>query len=279
MVCAVSTFGVMDTLAKLLGQHYSAPVVVWVRYLFQMIAMIVVLGPQLRLGLLRTTNLRFQIIRGIVLVTSSLCFFSALKVMPLAEASALTYLSPLLVAALAGPVLHERVAPITWVALIGGMVGVVLIVRPGSSVFSWGAMLPIFTACLMAVYHIMTRKLAGRDRALTTLFYPSLVGALITPIMFPISATQWVTPTDLSHIAMFAALGIGGAIGHLLLIKAMDHAPATTLAPFVYSQIVIVIVLGYLVFGQLPDAWATAGIAVIVGSGLAVAIGYRFTRD
>jgi drug/metabolite transporter (DMT)-like permease len=276
MVGAVSTFGVMDAIAKVLGQHYPVPMVVWARYLFQMLFMIMVLTPRLGRDLVRTQNLRFQLIRGVVLVASSLCFFSALTAMPLAEASALTYLSPLLVAALAGPVLHERTAPITWIALVGGLVGVLLIIRPGAGVFTWAAALPIFTACLMAVYHIMTRKLAGRDRALTTLFYPSVVGSVLTPILFPM---QWTLPANAWHLALFAAIGLGGAIGHLMLIKAMDHAPATTLAPFVYSQVVPVIVLGYLVFGQYPDAWAALGIAVIVGSGLAVALVYRFARD
>lgn len=285
MVCAVSTFGCMDTLAKLLAQHYPVPMIVWARYTLHIIAMIVFFtlpfsGREASisarfLGLVRTRHLRFQLVRGAVLVASSLVFFTALSVMPLAEASALTYLSPLLVAVLAGPVLHERVAPITWVALVGGFIGVALIVRPGAGVFSWAAMLPLAVALLMAIYQIMTRKLAGVDRAITTLFYPGLVGTVLVPVLFPIT---WAFPPNWVHVAMLVGLGIGGAAGHLMLIKAMGHAPATTLAPFVYAQIVSVIVLGLLVFGQFPDGLSLVGITVIVASGLAVAAGHRWAR-
>jgi len=192
--------------------------------------------------------------------------------MPLAEAAAIAFMAPLFIAVLSGPVLHERVEPRTWIALAFGFFGVVLIVRPGGGLFTWVSLLPLASAFMMAVYQLMTRRLAGRDASITTLFYPALVGSAAVPLMFPVSMAL---PANALHLAMFCALGILGGIGHFLLIRAHFHAPPSLLGPFMYGQLVTAVVLGWLVFGQLPDGAAVLGMLVIAASGLALAFSHR----
>lgn len=269
---AVSTFACLDAIAKYLAAHYPVPAIVWARYVFQMVLMLAVLGPRLRMGLVRTTNLRLQVVRGIVLTASSLVFLTALSRMPMAEAASIAFMAPLMIAVLAGPLLHERVDGRTWLALGAGFAGMLLIIRPGGGLFTWVALLPLCSALLMAVYQLMTRRLAGRDAALTTLFYPALVGSVVVPLVFPLSLT-W--PGEWLHAAMFVALGVLGGIGHLFLIRAHDHAPASTLGPFMYAQLLSVLVLGWLVFGELPGALSLLGMLAIIASGLLLVLSHR----
>ena len=163
--------------------------------------------------------------------------------------------------------LGERVSARTWLALAGGFSGVLLIIRPGGGAFTWWALLPLACAFMFAGYQIMTRKLAGHDDPITTLFFPGLIACFVVPPFFP-GAFQ--IPTAPLHAAMLGAIGVLGAVGHFMLIRAHAHAPATLLAPFGYTQLLVVLSLGWLVFDQLPDAIALTGIALIAGSGLAL---------
>jgi drug/metabolite transporter (DMT)-like permease len=272
MVLAVSTFTCLDTTSKYLAQHYPVPAIVWARYLVHMLLMLAVLGPRMGMRLVQTTNLRLQIIRGVILTASSLVFLSALKLMPLAEAASIAFMTPIIIAVLAGRVLRERVEARTWVALAGGFVGVLLIVRPGGGLFTWAALLPLASALMMAFYQMLTSKLAGRDSALTTLFYPALIGSALVPLVFP---HQLALPTQAWHAALFVLVGVLGGVGHFFLIQAHHYAPASMLSPFMYAQLLTALVLGWLVFGQLPDGVALAGMATICASGLLLILGHR----
>jgi drug/metabolite transporter (DMT)-like permease len=223
-------------------------------------------------GLLRTTNLRLQVVRGVVLAASSLLFLSALRLMPLAEAAAIAFMTPIIIAVLAGPVLAERVERRTWIALAGGFIGVLLIVRPGGGLFAPAALLPLASAFMMALYQMMTSKLAGRDAALTTLFYPALIGTVLVPLIFP---GELMLPKQALHGALFVLIGVLGGLGHFLLIRAHDYAPSSVLSPFMYAQLLTALFLGWLVFRQLPDAIAFAGMAAIAASGLLLILGHR----
>jgi drug/metabolite transporter (DMT)-like permease len=269
IVAAVSTFAVMDTTAKYLSRTYPVPAVVWARYFVQAIFMLIVLGPRLKLDLLRTHRPRLQILRGITLALATALFFSALSLMPIAEASAITFVSPLLLTALSVLLLRERVPPVAWVAVAAGFVGVLIIIRPGGAVFSFAAVLPLMTACCFAGYQIMTRQLAGVDSSFTTLFYAALVGTVLTSLVVPFF---WHPPETVLHGLLFLMLGVLGAVGHFVLIRAFHHAPASVLAPFVYSQLVAVLLLGYAVFGEFPDQWSLVGMAIIVASGVFIAL-------
>jgi len=186
------------------------------------------------------------------------------------------FLAPIIVALAAGPLLGERVSARAWLALAGGFSGVLLIVRPGGDAFTWWALLPLACAFLFAGYQILTRKLAGRDDPITTLFFPGLIACFVVPPIFP---GAFVLPTVPLHAATLAVVGILGAIGHFLLIRAHALAPATLLSPFGYAQLVVVLGLGWLIFGQLPDGFALAGIALITASGLGLIIaGGRLSR-
>ena len=272
MIAAVSTFTCLDTTSKYLAQHYPVPAIVWARYVVHMVLMALVLGPRMRFALLRTTNLRLQIIRGIVLAASSLVFLSALSLMPLAEAAAIAFMTPIIIAALAGPVLGEKVERRTWLALAGGFVGVLLIVRPGGGLFTAAALLPLASAFMMALYQMMTSKLAGRDTPLTTLFYPAVIGSALVPLAFP---HELMLPARPLHAGLFVLIGLLGGFGHFLLIRAHDYAPSSTLSPFMYAQLITALVLGWLVFRQLPDALSFVGMATIAASGLVLILGHR----
>jgi len=272
MVLAVSTFTCLDTTSKYLSQYYPVPGIVWARYLVQMVLMIVVLTPRMGTGLVRTGHLRLQTIRGIVLAASSLVFLSALSLMPLAEAASIAFMTPIIVAVLAVPVLGERVDARTWLALAGGFAGVLLIVRPGGGLFTPVALLPLASAFMMALYQMLTSKLAGRDAALTTLFYPALIGTVLVALVFP---SQLALPASGLHVALFVLIGVLGGLGHYFLIQAHHFAPTSMLSPFMYAQLLTAIVLGWLVFGQLPDAVACIGMAAIAASGLLLILRHR----
>ncbi len=265
MIAAVSVFAYTDAVAKLLTRDYSPLLIVWARYFFQMIVMIILLAPRRGMELIRSKRPRFQFWRGLVLTGSSLTFFSTLPFLPLAEVSAITFLAPLFVAVLAGPVLHERVPAASWVAIVGGLVGMLFIIRPGTDAFSWWTVLPICTALLMAAYQLMTRRIAGIDPPTTTLFYPAVVGTVVLLLVLPF---VWQWPHNFWHTLGFIMLGVFGGIGHFLLIRGYERAPASLLAPFVYAQLVGTLTLGWFVFGDFPDAWGLFGITIIVGSGL-----------
>ncbi len=262
---AVSVFAVMDTIAKVLSRDYSVVTVVWARYFYQMVAMVIFLAPSMKLDLVRTKRPGIQLARGALLTASSLFFFSAIATMQLAEASAITFIAPLLVALLAGPVLHERVPRASWLAIIAGLIGVQFIIRPGSDIFSWAALLPIITATCMAAYQLLTRRIANTERALTSLFYPAVVGAVVLTLLLPF-AGRW--PDNLWHSSLMVVLGLLGGVGHFLLIRAFQYAPASILAPFIYAQLVGALTFGYLVFGDFPDGWALFGMGIIVTSGV-----------
>ena len=272
MVLAVSTFTCLDTTSKYLAQHYPVPGIVFVRYIVQMLLMVVVLAPRMGMGLVRTSNPRLQVIRGVILTLSSLAFLTALAHMPLAEAASIAFMTPIIVAVLAGPLLKESVGGRTWIALAGGFTGVLLIIRPGTGFFTWAALLPLLSALFMAFYQMLTSRLAGRDAPLTTLFYPALIGTALVPVIFP---HELVMPASFAHAGFFLLIGILGGFGHFLLIKAHHYAPASMLSPFMYAQLITALFLGWLVFGQLPDALAVVGMATIAASGLLLILAHR----
>jgi drug/metabolite transporter (DMT)-like permease len=268
LVAAVSTFSVMDTTAKWLSQTYPVPAVVWSRYAAQVLVMLVLLGPRYGVRLVATQRPRLQILRGFVLVGSTMLFFTAISLMPIAEASAISFVSPFILIALSVAFLGERVRPSTWAAVAVSFVGVLFIIRPGSAVFSVVALLPLLTALFFAVYQLLTRKLAGVDSTLATLFISALVGAAVMTLVVPFF---WTPLVAWWHVLLFLAMGALATAGHFMLIRAFEIAPASTLAPFVYAQLVAVLALGYAVFGNFPDSWSLVGMAIIVLTGAFVA--------
>jgi drug/metabolite transporter (DMT)-like permease len=272
MLLATCCFGCLDTMSKYLVAYYPASSLVWIRYVLQTVVMAAIFVPRMGMRLVRTTYPGVQLVRGLMLVLSSVVFVMALNYMQIAEVASIVFLAPIIVALAAGPLLGERVSTRTWFALAGGFTGVLLIIRPGGNAFTWWALLPLACAFFFAGYQILTRKLAGHDDPITTLFYPGLIAVLVVPPVFP---GAFDIPTVPVHLAMITAIGILGAVGHFLLIRAHGHAPATLLAPFGYTQLLVVLTLGWLVFDQLPDGIALLGIALIASSGLFLVLASR----
>jgi drug/metabolite transporter (DMT)-like permease len=274
MLLAVSTFACLDSTSKYLSQYYPAPSIVWLRCVLQTLVMTAIFALRMGLGLVRTSSPGLQAVRALFLTASSLIFVVALSYLQIAVVTSITFTSPILVALAAGPLLGERASRTTWFALAGSFAGVLLIIRPGSASFTWHLLLPLLCAFGVGGYQILTRKLAGRgDHPITTLFLPGVLGCLLIPPVFP--GSFFVLPTEIPHVIGFIGVGIFGAVGHFLLIRAHEYAPATLLTPFNYVQILIVLVIGWIVFGQLPDGIALVGIALIASSGLGLILASR----
>ena len=271
MLTAVLCFSSIDTTGKYLSGFYPVPEVVWVRYSVHALLMIAFLAPRIGWGLIRTAQPGGQIVRAGLLLGSTLCNFSALAFLPLAEVKAISFVSPLLVTVFAVWLLREHVTLSRWAAVVVGFLGVLFIIRPGSHMLSWAAFLALGTALCYSLYQIMTRRISEDEDPITTLFYTALVGFLVMSAIMPF---LWVTPS-LKHLPLMLLLGTMGACGHFLLIKALELERASALSPLGYTQLLWVTLLGYLVFGDLPDQHAVIGMGIIVGSGLYVAWGHR----
>lgn len=273
MLVAVAFFALIDTTAKYLSASYPVPGIVWARYVGNLALLLAILAARGELRHMRTARPGIQTLRGVLLGAATMLFFYSISVLPLAEASAIGFLMPLLIALLAVPMLNERLDMPRLAAVLVGLAGAMLIVRPGSSLFTPYALLPAAMAVVNALYHILTRKVAGVEPPMTSLFYGALVGTVlfapVVPFAFelPRSAFDWL---------LFGLLGVFATIGHLALIRAYEFAPAAALAPFHYSVLVWMMLLGLVVFGEFPDGWSLAGMAVIVASGLYIANRQRY---
>ena len=265
IVVASACFSAVDVTVKHLSQRYPVPLLVWARWGVQALVLLAVMGPRMRLDLVRTTRLRLHLVRGIVLIASSLCFFSALRYLPLAEATALNYTAPMLVTLMAAWLLRERLTRPRWAFVVAGLLGMLLIVRPGSEMLTPAALLALGAAALYATFQILTRKLAG-ENLMVLLMYPSLVGTALLSLALPfVHSGEWYPTSDLGA---FIGLGIAGTVGHLLFVQAFQRASASAIAPFTYMQLVWSTLAGWLLFATFPDAWTLTGIVVIAGSGV-----------
>lgn len=253
----------LDAVAKHLVSSYPVIQVVWGRFLFHLILAAMILGP--RFGFfVRSANLPLQIVRSILLLATTVLFFFGVRLLPLAEASAIMFTSPILLSILAIPFLGEKVGPYRWAAIFVAFLGALVVVRPGTGVMGVGALFLLGCSFCNAFYQLITRKLRGTDEARTTLLYTALAGtvgaSLAVPLVWtPIAAGDW---------PLFAALGVFGCLGHFTLIKAFQSAPATVVAPFSYASIIWAILYGFLFFGDLPDLWTLVGASIIAAGGL-----------
>jgi drug/metabolite transporter (DMT)-like permease len=265
MCGAVACFACLDTSAKFLSREMSVIQVVWARYAGAFALAFLLSNPLTRPGLVRTSRPAVQIGRALALVVSSFLNFLALRYLQLDQALSITFSTPFLVAVLAGPILGEWVGARRWAAIGVGFVGVLVVTRPGFGNIHPAALLSLAAAFTLAFYNVTTRLLARTDSSETTLFYSNFVGLLVTTPMLP---PVWTQPPGVREIILMAAVGALGTIGHYLLILAHRLAPASVLSPFMYTQLVWVVALGYSVFGDLPNNWTLLGAGIVVASGL-----------
>ena len=265
-------FATLDTAGKLLVATHAVLLVVWARYVGQMIFATAIAARRLGGGFWRTRHLRMQLARALCLVVASTAFVASLRYLPLAEGTAIAYLAPMLAIVLAMPVLGERPTRARWLAAIGGFAGILLVVRPGSAVFHPAAALMAFSALANATYQVLTRRVP-HDRPETTLFYTSTVGSVALTLLLPtLDFPAAIAPRE---AALFAALGVLAGLGHWCFIAAFVRAPAALLAPFTYVHLVWATLYGLAAFGQLPDRVSVLGMAAVVGSGVALALHER----
>lgn len=273
LLVAVCCFAAMDTTVRHLGQRVPVLLILWVRYAMQaLLSALWIVG--FRTGGFRTTQPRFQALRGTLLLLSSALTFVALQHLPVPELTSINMLGPVLVTVLAGWLLHEPVSGFRKLLVAGGFIGALVVIRPGGGLFGWVVLLPIGATLSYAAFQLLTSRMGAHDNAYTTNFYTGLVGVLIaTPLLLGagLPLPQLLMQAQAFDLALLVTIGALGTIGHLLLIRALGMAPASTLMPFLYLQIGAASLLAWLVFDHLPDAWAWLGMVVIALCGAATA--------
>lgn len=275
IVGASALFALLDAVIKLLSARYSPVMLSWTRYFFHILVMLAVFGAHRGFALLRTRRPLAQCARGVALAMSALSFFTAVSLLPQAEATAILSIAPMLVTAGAVRWLGERAPRGTGLALALSFAGVMLILRPGGGMDFWGALLALGAAFCSAGYALLTRSVAAADDPLATLFIGGLVALVFLTAFVPF---VWTWPGGWYDLALMIASGTFGAFGHLLLVRAYVVASASTLAPFTYAHAAFSIVTGLLFFGAFPDALSLAGMALIVATGVVMALRRRTGR-
>jgi len=267
MLTAVCFFAFLDTSAKFLGTIEHIPVVeiIWVRFLMNAVLIVVMLGPRAVARAVPSQRQGQQIARSALLLATTAFNFAALQFLQLDQTSTIYFLAPFFVAALAGPLLGEWVGWHRLVAICIGFTGIIFVTKPGFGGIHWAVSLALGSVLCHSLYSLWTRYLARFDAPRTTLVYTPIAGAVL---MAPVALWNWQMPPDALAWAIMLSMGILGGMGHWFLILAHDRAPAPIIAPFTYINLLLVICLGYVVFGDVPDIWTLVGAAVIVASGI-----------
>ena len=267
LFAGITLFATMDAGAKWLSRSYPLVAAVWLRYLI----------PTVLTGtyLLITRGRHFahaprpmlQILRGITLVASTLCFWTALSHLPLVEAATVSFIGPTMVVIFSALLLRERPRRTHWMALAIGFVGVMIALRPGFTHTGIGAIAALGSAAFYSIYLVMTRKVAGEADSIALLFHANAIGALVLTLVAPATARM---PVNMAEWLILPALGLFGSVGHWCMIKAYEKADASTLAPFMYVQLMIATFYGWLIYDDLPDGFTLLGMLFILASGLYV---------
>jgi drug/metabolite transporter (DMT)-like permease len=265
MCGALLSFACLDAAAKWLNQFLDPVLTVWVRYVGSVVFVSLFVNPWTTPGVARTARPWLQAGRSVLLLGSTALNFVALKHLQLTETVSIMFATPFLVALLAGPLLGERVGPRRLAAIAVGFAGILIITRPGLGGLHPAALLSLGGAICYALYSIATRVLAAHDSSATTMFYSGFAGIVLVTPLVPFA---WSLPDSPLVWVMMAVVGAFGALGHWLLILAHARAPAPILSPFIYTQIVWMIALGFVIFGDLPDGWTLVGAAIVIASGL-----------
>lgn len=269
IVLAALSFSILDTATKYATALAPVLMLLWFRYLFQAVTTFALRLPVQGLNLFKTANPKFQALRGGLLLITSFCSFFGLQYLPVGEFTAMVMLSPLAATGMAAWILKTHVSRSRWLLMVAGLVGVLLVVRPGGQVFGWALLFPVLLVTAYGWFQVLTSRLSGEENPYTTHFYTGLVGTLITS---PIVVFNWDTAALLAHWPLFILIGFAGTIGHLMLIRAYMRASAPVLTPYLYSQIAFATLGGWLVFNHAPDGLAWLGIAIIATSGVGNAL-------
>lgn len=265
VTAAVACFAVLDTTTKWTTATVPVMMALWFRYAFQAVLTTATVLPLRGRALLRTAHPKFQCLRGVLLLLTSLFAFFSLKFMPVGEFTAIVMITPLVITLVAA-VLGERVSGLRWLLVAGGFVGTLVIIRPGGETFHWAMLLPLAVVVCNAWFQVLTSRLARTEDPLTMHFYTGWIGTLVASLAVPF---VWETIHGWHLWAGMVVMGLMGSVGHLLLILAYARTPAATLMPFLYGQIGFAMLGGWLVFHHVPDRWSTLGIVLVAICGAA----------
>jgi drug/metabolite transporter (DMT)-like permease len=263
-------FAVTDAMSKLLVRDYSVSEALWIRYIIFVLFSLWIAWPLGIRSVARSAKPWLQAARSLLAVIEGATFVVALRYLPLADTHAVAAASPLIVVGMSAAWLGERIGVRRWLAVLVGFAGVMLIIRPGFTQFSWPLLIPLVGAFMWALYQVMVRFLARDDRPETTLLWSAFVGlaavTLVAPWDFRLpDAWSWV---------LFITVGILGSLAHYALIRALDYAEASAVQPHGYTLLVWAALMGWLVFGDVPTPWTIMGACIVVLSGL-----YAWTQD
>ncbi len=265
VVTAVACFAVLDAATKVVALAVPALMALWVRYMLQAIVSTAVLLPLHGRGLLRSSQPRLQLLRGLLLSICTGMAFFGLKLMPLGEFTAIVMVTPLTVSVLSVTIFKEKIAPLHWLLIAGGFAGTLFIVRPGTGYLGWAALLPLGCMAGNSAYQLLTSHLGKSENPATTHLYSVWVGAILSSLSLPLS---WAVVDSPWIWSLMLFIGILGAAGHFLLVLAYQRASAATLVPYLYTHIGFAVLAGWLVFGHVPDHWAQMGIGLIALCGV-----------
>ena len=269
LMCAgVGLFPLMNAAVKLLTARYPVLEITWARFTGHLIVMLIVFLPQYGRRLIATRRPLVQLARSLLMLISNGVFVFAIGKVPLATASAIGFTSPLIVTALSVPLLREQVGWRRWSAVVVGFAGALLIIRPGHALADPAVLLLLVSSGAYALYQIATRWVMAHDSPATGIIFAALIGSLGTTMALPFI---FVMPQSLFDWTLFVSLGCLGGLGHYLVIKAFQAAPASVIAPLGYVELIGTAILGYLIFGNFPDALTWVGALIIIASGLYIA--------
>jgi drug/metabolite transporter (DMT)-like permease len=262
--CAWFVFSGVDASGKYLTALYAVGQIVLIRYGGGLIYSLFLIAAKGNFSSFRSARLGLQITRATLLAAATTVNFIALRYLQLDQTAAIMFAIPLVVCVLSVPILGETIGWRRWTAVLVGLLGVLIIIRPGFATFHWAMLLVLIQATCAALYMILTRKVSAYDRNETSLFYTGLIGTLLT---LPFGIMQWQPVTGETWLPVLV-LGFCGGLGHHLVIAAHRLAPAPIVAPFGYTHIIWMTLLGYLLFNQLPDAFTLLGASVVICCGL-----------
>ena len=266
VVAAVACFATLDTTTKYISNSVPLLMALWFRYAFQAVVTTAAVLPLRGLAVLRTAHPKFHMLRGLLLLLTSLFAFFSLRYMPVGEFTAIVMVTPLVITLLAATSLGEKVSPLRWALVVGGFVGTMVIIRPGHDAFEWTTLLPIGLVACNAWFQVLTSKLVKTEDPMTMHFYTGWAGTLLASLALPF---VWVSLDSWTLWACLTLMGLMGAVGHFLLILAYQRAPAATLTPYLFCQIGFAMLGGWVVFAHVPDQWSLVGMVMIAVCGAA----------
>jgi drug/metabolite transporter (DMT)-like permease len=266
VVAASACFAALDTTTKWVSAGVPLLMALWFRYAFQAVATTLVVVPLRGRAVWHTRHLAWQLVRGLLLLSSSLLAFASLRIMPVGEFTAIVMITPLAITLLAATILKERVSPARWALVAGGFIGTLMIIRPGGSSFGFGSLLPLALVACNSWFQVLTSKLARTEDPVTMHLYTGWTGTLLASLALPF---VWTRLDDPWLWAGLCFMGLMASVGHFMLIMAYTRAPAATLTPYLYAQIGFAMLGGVLVFSHVPGPLSLAGIVMIAVCGAA----------